>query len=145
MAQKLNRYIRAYRKQAGLTQSDVGALLGYAGGEQVSRLERSIEAPSIATALLLALIFDQPIRRLLPGMRRRLRGYLMTRARQRLQLLDAAPSTARTAQRQAFLHMLTDGGGGEPAKAYEGNLFSDTTCWCGCHEAGATTTESPDS
>jgi DNA-binding XRE family transcriptional regulator len=54
-------YLRTHRKQAGLSQREVGHLLGYKNQWQVSRHERGRSSPSLLTALAYEAIFRAPV------------------------------------------------------------------------------------
>lgn len=68
-AQKLENYLRTYRKQSGLTQREVAFLLGCETGAQVSRYERRRRLPPLRTALAFEAIFGVPVERLFAGIR----------------------------------------------------------------------------
>ena len=54
-------YLRTHRKQAGLSQREVGHLLGYKNQWQVSRHERGRSSPPLLTALAYEAIFRAPV------------------------------------------------------------------------------------
>jgi len=54
-------YLRTHRKQTGLSQREVGHLLGYKSQWQVSRHERGRTAPPLLTALGYEVIFRVPV------------------------------------------------------------------------------------
>lgn len=62
-------YLRAHRKKSGLSQRDVGNLLGYKDAGRISRHERATSIPPLATALGYELIFCAPIASIFAGMR----------------------------------------------------------------------------
>src|ERR1700689_3465430 len=66
---KSGNYLRAYRKKSGLSQRDLGGLLGYGDAGQVSRHERATSTPPLAAALAYELIFRVPISSIFVGMR----------------------------------------------------------------------------
>ena len=66
---KAENYLRAHRKKSGLSQRDVGNLLGYKNPGQISRHERTTSIPSLATALAYELIFGTPVAVIFAGMR----------------------------------------------------------------------------
>jgi transcriptional regulator with XRE-family HTH domain len=67
--QKPGNYLKAYRKKSGLSQLDLGRLLGYKDAGQVSRHERATSNPPLAAAIAYELIFRVPIASLFAGMR----------------------------------------------------------------------------
>jgi DNA-binding XRE family transcriptional regulator len=60
-------YLRSHRKRSGLSQREVGQLLGYPDQGSVSRHERLCCVPPLMTALGYQAIFHQPISELFPG------------------------------------------------------------------------------
>lgn len=60
-------YLRMYRKRAGLTQKELGLLVGYHKKGQVSRHERSQCAPSLRAALGYEAVFRTHVSALFPG------------------------------------------------------------------------------
>ena len=66
---RLENYLRTYRKQSGLTQDEVGFLLGRHNGAQVSRYEKRHRLPPLETALACEEIFGIPVSELFAGVR----------------------------------------------------------------------------
>lgn len=64
----LGNYLRAQRKASGLSQQEIGELLGYKNQWQVSRHERSRTAPPLLMALAYEAIFRVPVSVLFSGM-----------------------------------------------------------------------------
>lgn len=64
----LHNYLRAQRKHSGLSQREIGGLLGYRSQWQVSRHERSRTTPPLPIALAYAVIFQVPVADLFPGL-----------------------------------------------------------------------------
>src|ERR1017187_1885927 len=62
-------YLKMHRKRAGLSQRELGLLLGYRDQGQVSRHERAHTVPPLVTALGYEVIFRMPISVLFPGIR----------------------------------------------------------------------------
>jgi transcriptional regulator with XRE-family HTH domain len=67
--QKLENYLRTYRKRSGLTQREVAFLLGCRNGAQVSRYEKRRRLPPLRTALACEAVFGAPVSELFAGMR----------------------------------------------------------------------------
>jgi DNA-binding XRE family transcriptional regulator len=65
--QQLTNYLRMHRKRSGLTQDEVGYLLGCVNGSKVSRYERYRRIPNLETALTYEAIFRIPVRDLFAG------------------------------------------------------------------------------
>lgn len=65
----LENYLHAHRKKAGLSQHEVGILLGYADEGAVSRHEQSKTLPPLLSAIGYEIVFKKPIAELFPGIR----------------------------------------------------------------------------
>lgn len=66
--QSFGNYLRVHRRKAGLSQKELGRLLGYRRSWQVSRHERSQTVPPLLIALAYQKIFQTPISALFTGM-----------------------------------------------------------------------------
>ena len=68
---RLSNYLRSYRKQSGLSQDQVGYLLGGAmdsnSGARVSRYETGEREPNLRTVLALSVILNVPVQELFAG------------------------------------------------------------------------------
>jgi hypothetical protein len=60
-------YIRAHRRRYGLTQRELGILVGYEDGFAVGRHERSSAAPPLIVALAYEIVFEIPPAKLFAG------------------------------------------------------------------------------
>lgn len=60
-------YLRTHRKQSGLTQRELAAILGCLTEGQVSRHERGTNTPSLRAALGYEILFGTPASRIFPG------------------------------------------------------------------------------
>lgn len=67
--QRLQNYLRTYRKKSGLTQREVAFLLGCQNGAQVSRYEKRRRLPPLQTALACEAVFGVPVAELFAGVR----------------------------------------------------------------------------
>ena len=65
--QRLENYLRTYRKKSGLNQSEVAFLLGHGSDQQISRYEKHRRVPPIRTALQCEVIFGAPVSKLFAG------------------------------------------------------------------------------
>jgi transcriptional regulator with XRE-family HTH domain len=81
-------YIRTYRKRSGLTQRDLGLLLGFVDGAEVGRYERSLRLPNTQSLLACQVVFDVEPRVLFPDMHERVEQLVVKRA---LELRDELP------------------------------------------------------
>jgi transcriptional regulator with XRE-family HTH domain len=64
---RLDNYLRSYRKRSGLTQSEVGFLLGRKHGAQISRYEKRRRLPPLQIALALEALLGIPVSQLFAG------------------------------------------------------------------------------
>jgi transcriptional regulator with XRE-family HTH domain len=62
-------YLKTFRLRTGLTQDEVGELLGYTDGGEVSRQELSKGAPSLEVAIAYEIVLQAPISVLFAGVR----------------------------------------------------------------------------
>ena len=67
--QAAGNYLRAHRKKSGLSQREVGKLLGYKDPGPISRHERASSIPPLAAALAYELIFRVPVGVIFAGTR----------------------------------------------------------------------------
>src|SRR2546423_1502121 len=61
-------YLRAFRKRSGLSQEEVGFLLGVKNGAKISRYEQGHRIPPLHTAIAYAAIFNVPVQQLFPDL-----------------------------------------------------------------------------
>ena len=64
---KLENYLRTYRKKSGLTQRELGFLLGWKSGGLVARHEKRRRLPPLETALAYEAILGVPLSQLFAG------------------------------------------------------------------------------
>ncbi len=64
--QLFHKMLRAYRRRAGLSQRELGVILGYTDDGEVSRHERSKTLPPLITALAYAAVFRVGVSGLFP-------------------------------------------------------------------------------
>ena len=93
MINTLSNYLRTYRKRSGLSQAELGLLLGGRDRTKVSRYERTARLPNLDTVFAYEVIFGVPARELFSG----LYSEVETRIHEQAKLLAAelaeAPST----------------------------------------------------
>lgn len=65
----IGNYLRIHRKRTGLSQRDLGVILGYENEWQVSRHERSKAVPPLLVALAYEAIFGEPVSAIFAGFR----------------------------------------------------------------------------
>jgi len=63
----LKNYLKTYRKRSGLSQGELGQILGYKNHGQVSRHELSKTSPPLVIALAYEVIFRAPVATLFLG------------------------------------------------------------------------------
>jgi hypothetical protein len=66
---RIENYLHAHRTMAGLSEREVGILLGYADEGAVSRHEQSKTLPPLLSAIGYEIVFKKPIAELFPGIR----------------------------------------------------------------------------
>jgi transcriptional regulator with XRE-family HTH domain len=101
----LSNYLRTFRLRAGLSQDEVAALVGVAGGAEVSRHETFRRMPTLATALRYEAIFGVPVRELFPGEYQKVELEIQARA-QELADRIAIPGPKGTQKRQLLARIL---------------------------------------
>jgi transcriptional regulator with XRE-family HTH domain len=62
-------YLKAHRKKSGLSQREVGKLLGYTEPGQISHHERGASVPPLEAALAYELIYRAPVAAIFAGTR----------------------------------------------------------------------------
>jgi transcriptional regulator with XRE-family HTH domain len=98
MLRKLQNYLRAYRKQYGLSQKEVAFLLGVKASVKVSQYEMFQRVPSLETALALQAIFGVPVAELFAGIYEKVEKEISNRAKildSKLQNDPAGQTTSR--------------------------------------------------
>lgn len=69
MSDRLPNYLRTHRKKTGLSQRDVGRVLGYQDEGPISRHEQFHSAPPLLIALGYEVVFRVPISEIFAGLR----------------------------------------------------------------------------
>lgn len=78
MEGSLSNYIRTHRKRAGLSQRELGNILGYTK-VTVFRHEHVVALPPLLTALRYEVLFSVPVSTLFAGMREAIQGEIEER------------------------------------------------------------------
>ena len=78
-SQRLENYLRTFRRKSGLTQREVAFLLGWKNGAQLSRYEKRHTLPPLRTALAYQAIFKVPLAELFAGVRNSVEQDVVTR------------------------------------------------------------------
>ena len=100
MTGKLSNYLRTYRKQSGLSQAQLGMLLGDERVSQVSRYERGLRLPDLETVLAYEAIFGVHARDLFAGLFEEIERRTHERARLLAEELAQVPSTPEVEHRR---------------------------------------------
>ena len=109
MAKKLENYLRTYRKRVGLTQEEVGFLLGCEDGTKVSRYERCAREPNLKTILGYEKLFGVPARDLFAGAFQKVEKVTARRAQLLAQKLSAAKPAHTTTRKLDLLRHISSG------------------------------------
>lgn len=89
---KLDRYIYTHRRRWGLTQPELAFLLGWESGAPVSRLEKGLRQPKLATVFALVILFGAEAHELFPALSGEAEDALMRRAYALHERLKGSPA-----------------------------------------------------
>lgn len=106
---RLPNYLRASRKQAGLSQDDLAFLLGCGSGTKVSRYELFRRQPGLPTVFALEAVFGKPARELFAGMYEDAEQQTTERARRLIQRLSKHRDGAQLRRKLALLETIAGG------------------------------------
>jgi len=101
--QKLQNYLRTYRKRAGFSQDEMAFLLGCRRGTKVSRYECFKRLPELPTAFAYETVFRVPARELFAGIFEQVQRVTIRRARALHRRLSAAPPGRLSTQKLTAL------------------------------------------
>jgi transcriptional regulator with XRE-family HTH domain len=110
---KLDNYLRTYRKKLGLTQREVAFLLGCHGGAKVSHYERSGRIPNLKVIFAYEAIFQKPARELFAGIYDRAERETLRRVRLLVSRLRKRQENPTLARKIAGLREVAQGGSEE--------------------------------
>lgn len=118
MTGKLSNYLRTFRKRCGLSQAQLGMLLGGERVSQVSRYERGLRLPDLETVLAYEVVFGVHARELFAGLFEEIERRTHERARLLADELAQVPSTPEVEHRleaveRIYCLPLVDHPGGE--------------------------------
>jgi transcriptional regulator with XRE-family HTH domain len=99
---RLENYLLSYRKESGLSQEEVGFLLGCEDGTLVSRYEKRRRLPPIKTLLACEEIFGAPIAELFAGMQQSVKKDVARRRLELMSKLQAKALKGSAAQTNAY-------------------------------------------
>lgn len=98
--------IRAYRKQAELSQRDLAHLIGYNSRMSVFRLEREGHLPTVDTVIACQIIFGASTQELFPDLYQEIEQITKERARELLK--EFIPSPEEIARKRRSLEELIE-------------------------------------
>jgi transcriptional regulator with XRE-family HTH domain len=105
MSPKLIHYLRNERRETGLTQADIAALLGASWKSKISRYERRQALPPLEAALGYEAVTGKPVAKLFSGMYGRVTHDVQERARELL-ARSGPPTTPLRARRKRSLERI---------------------------------------
>ena len=94
--QRLQHYLRTYRRRSGFSQAEIALLLGASSATKVSRYERFSRHPSVAAVFAYEIIFDQPVKYLFAGRYDAVRRDIRARAQQLMEKIETGSDTPQT-------------------------------------------------
>jgi transcriptional regulator with XRE-family HTH domain len=116
MPQKLQNYLRTYRKRSSLSQDEVAYLLGCQSGTKVSRYERHTRKPNLETLFAYEMVFGAPARELFAGVFQKVEKKIFHRTQLLTRKLNRATSDRMATRKLQILKAITSGSGIEPDK-----------------------------
>jgi transcriptional regulator with XRE-family HTH domain len=105
---KLPNYLKRFRKRTGLSQDDVGFLMGAHTGAKICRYERFVREPTLHNALAFAALFRRPMRELFDGLYRQVDKRVSARTRTLARKLARSKPSRRTARKLETLQAIID-------------------------------------
>jgi transcriptional regulator with XRE-family HTH domain len=99
----LPHYLRSHRKAFGLTQKEVGRILGFKNGHSVCQFENFRDIPRLQVMLAYEVLFDTPASQLLAGISEAIRFVVHRRIRSLAAELSKRKPTPATAAKLAVL------------------------------------------
>lgn len=106
MPRRLPNYVRAARKEAGLSQGELAFLLGCRNGSKVSRYERFTRQPNVLTVFACAIIFQVAPENLFAGLYAAAHSAVAARAAELLRQLEGAKLDRRTSRKIPHLQTI---------------------------------------
>jgi transcriptional regulator with XRE-family HTH domain len=94
-------YLGSHRKRSGLSQKELGQLLGYPSEGTISRHERICSTPPFQAALAYEAVFRVPVSELFPGAFERIRQDIEARISRMERELQGSTAKGREAARIA--------------------------------------------
>lgn len=106
MPPKLIHYLRNERRETGLSQADMAALLGAPWKSKVSRYERRVATPPLETALGYEAVMRKPVSQLFAGMYAGVAEGVRARARDLLARTGDANTALRARRKRSLERIL---------------------------------------
>lgn len=91
---RFHNYLRTHRRRTGLSQAEVGVVLGCQDGDQVSRHERLVRTPELERALAYEALYHASVRELFGGLYEKVERRTYRRAWTLAVRLDRQPPSA---------------------------------------------------
>jgi len=106
--QRLQHYLRTYRRRSGFSQEEIAQLLGASSGTKVSRYESFRRCPSVITVFAYEVIFNQPARELFAGFYDGVHQEVRQRAERLAKALAERDTDPETVRKLVFLRRIVD-------------------------------------
>jgi DNA-binding XRE family transcriptional regulator len=103
---RLVNYLRAHRKKAGLSQRELGVILGYTGKDAIYRHESFDSVPPLLMGFAYEILFQEPVSELFPGIRETVEGALEQSLAKFANSLQEKLKTAKGSNRAQLEHKL---------------------------------------
>lgn len=104
--QRLQHYLRTYRRRHGFSQAELALLLGASSDTKVSRYESFRRSPSVTAVFAYEIIFNTPARDLFAGSYDAVRGDIRERAGRLIKLLEPDAKNPRTLRKLQLLRTI---------------------------------------
>jgi transcriptional regulator with XRE-family HTH domain len=96
-------YLRTYRKQTQITQSDIAFLLDKEDNSNLSRCEKGKRSPSLEMIMVYHLLFNTPVISFFTNQRDAVKQNLIRRITERIEQLQIEESTENIQLRMEYL------------------------------------------
>ena len=105
---RLQNYLRTYRRRHGFSQSEIALLLGVSSETKVSRYESFRRHPAVFTVFAFEIIFNTPARELFAGSYDLIRRDVRKRASRLIKMLEAGAKHAHTLRKLQLLRTIVE-------------------------------------
>lgn len=100
-------YLRPLRREWGLSQEELAALLGFQSPQHVSRIEQGRRVPTLDTALALEALFGVPPKELFPALTQEASEQMLRHAAALFDAINDDPSLRGRRKRELLAKALT--------------------------------------